>query len=105
MKFFDLRSLSVMLFGNILAFLYFLGHPKLSGTLQAVRHTISRPNSLQLASLHRWGNFLKYRGFKVGGSLYEIVFGSKSGSLKMSLDKNDMCGLVDHWPVGMLSHV
>ena len=57
MKSFDLRSLSVckvMLFGHILMFLHFLGHSRLSGTLQAVR---------------QWGHFWKYSGFKVGGGL------------------------------------
>ena len=36
-----------MLFGHILTFLHFLGHPRLSGPLQAVRHEISRPKTFE----------------------------------------------------------
>ena len=35
----------VMLFGHILTFLHFLGHPRLLGTKQAVRHEISLPKT------------------------------------------------------------
>ena len=81
LKFFDLRSLSVptvMLFGHILTFLHYLGHPRLSDTLQAVRHEIPRPKTFANSFLTtfweksrifragQWGNFSKYRGFKVG---------------------------------------
>ena len=36
-----------MKFGHILPFLHCIGHPRLSGTLQAVRHEISRPKTFE----------------------------------------------------------
>ena len=63
-----------MLFGHILMFFHFLGHPRLLGTLQAFMHVISRPktfaNSYVLGKVKHFqgrsvGTFLKYRGFKV----------------------------------------
>ena len=48
LTFFDFRPLSVckvMLFGHILTFLNFLVHPRLSGSFQAVRQEIPRPET------------------------------------------------------------
>ena len=66
-----------MLFGQILMFFFLLfGHPRLSGSLQTVRHDIYNPKPLQKASLlcfrkrilrvGQWGDFTRKRKFKVG---------------------------------------
>ena len=58
-------------------FLHFLGHPRLLGTLNAVRHEISRPKTfangfyvlgeVKNVQGRSGGKLIKYRGFKVRG--------------------------------------
>ena len=88
-----------MLFGHILTFLHFLGHSRLSGPLQAVRHEISRPQTFANSFLTtfwensrifregQWGSFSKYRGFKVGG---------RWGYFGPSRAKNQIKAMVQH---------
>ena len=80
-----LEIAKVILIGHISMFLHFLGHPRLSGPLQAVRHEISRPKTFansflttfqeksSILRVGHWGNFSKYRGFKVGGAIMAPV--------------------------------
>ena len=65
-----------VVWSNFDVFFLLFGHPRLSGSLQTVRHDIYNPKPLQKASLlcfrkrilrvGQWGDFTRKRKFKVG---------------------------------------